>query len=282
MRVILGLCSILLLSGCAMGNKPMGAVPRPDSVKRIQIRLDAEELGPAGGSAARIGELSAAISHNLRSHGYQVYAAGDQASYTHVIGARVGLPQRKSTPPGMSFSFGNSDPRALDFQKTDVVTISCLLRAAEAPDEAVTLSGNFALEVGLTNWLTARRERASTAYYVDRIGTVCLNLLANLSVPKARTPETIAAEVPWAPELRVEVRDKPARVGTTAAGAEPASGSSGGVEPVAPAVGAAVSKAPPSEPVTTETPARSDDGHRQVIIHNRGNPVILEFGYERR
>lgn len=282
MRVILALSSSLVLTSCAMDNKPMGTLPRGDSVKRIQLKFSAEELGPAAGNAARNGELSAAISHNLRSHGYQVYTTGDREPATHLMGARVTTPQRKSTPPGLSFSFGNSDPRALDFQKTDVVTVTCWLSAAAEPDEAVTLSGNFAVDVGLTNWLRGRREQALTAYYVDRIGTVCLNLLTNLSVPKAHTPETIAAEAPWTPEVRVEVRDKPATGGPTAGVPVAVSGRAADTEPVAPTVAMDAAKAPVPEPVTTETQNRLDDGHKQVIIHNRGNPVILEFGYERR
>jgi hypothetical protein len=34
--------------------------------------------------------------------------------------------------------------------------------------------------------------------------------------------------------------------------------------------------------VSTETQTNKEDGRKQMIIHNGGSPIILEFGYERK
>ncbi|RYU63066.1 hypothetical protein EWI61_00980 [Methylolobus aquaticus] len=288
MRAIPPLLSAIVLTSCATGNRPEGMIPLPNSVRSIRLQLTSEQLGPAS-ALGRTSELSAAIGRNLRSHGYPVYdddpARGGHAAYTHVMGARVSAPEKRSTPPGLSFTFGSSDPRALDFQKADVVSITCLLGSVEKPNEAVTLKGDFALEVGLGNWLQARRAPASMAFYTDRIGTVCLNLLANLGILKAPTPES-ATQAPWTPEVRVEVRDKPGSIDddvlpwvsspAPTATAEPTP------VPVNQVAVPAAAPVPASDDVKTEvrTPQISD--RKQVVIHSRGNPVILEFGYERK
>lgn len=263
-------------------------IPLPNAVRSIRLQLTPEQLGPAS-EVGRISELSNAIGRNLRSHGYPVYegdpARAGHAAYTHVMGARVSAPEKRSTPPGLSFTFGSSDPRALDFQKADVVSITCLLGSVEKPNEAVTLKGDFALEVGLGNWFESRRAPASMAFYTDRIGTVCLNLLTNLGILKAATPES-AAQAPWTPEVRVEVRDKPGSDDDNVLPWVSSPAPAAVAEPVPAAVNQVAAPAaapvPATDAVKTEvrTPQISD--RKQVVIHSRGNPVILEFGYERK
>jgi hypothetical protein len=122
--------------------------------------------------------------------------------------ARVGPVARKSVPPGLSFSLGDSDVRAPEFQKADVQGISCLLSAWNALGEAVRLSGYFAVEKGFGELLVGKPERESAAFYMGRIGVVCLNLLSELKIerPKAKA---VGAAPAWAPEVRIEVRNKP-------------------------------------------------------------------------
>lgn len=279
-----------LLAACAMGgNKPQGRLPRPEEVKNVVLTVTSEAGAPRF-DREETERLQTAIAANLASWGYPIHAPQREATEkpTHRLEARVGPVARKSTPPGLSFTLGDSDVRAPEFQKADVQNISCLLSDWNAPGEGVKLSGDFAVEKGFGELLGGKAERESTAFYVDRVGTVCLNLLSELKIarPKAKAAETGGTVVPaWAPEVRIEVRNKP-QPGAPAAAEKPPAPQAGPNAPESPA-------AEPAKPqeeqdkaqdsaIQTETKETGEDSRKQIIIHNRGAPVILEFGYERK
>lgn len=260
MRQMIPIALILALTGCAMGNKPQGFMPPAETVKALEFTLDPTSIDQAFDKAERQ-QLAGRIARNLRSWGYPITAASEttDASFTHSLQARIGQIIHKNTPPGMSFTLGNSDPRALEFQKADVVPITCALASLGHPGDMVTLTGDFAVEIGLDDLVGAKSARTPMDYYVDRIGTVCLNLLLELKVDRSRQQAATAGEPTWIPEVRIEVRDKPDAALTTKV-----------TEPSA------------DNGVHTETTRKESDSRKQVIIHNRGVPVILEFGHERK
>jgi len=49
--------------------------------------------------------------------------------YPHTLQAPLGSITQQATPVGLSFSSGNSDPRATEFQKADVILITGSLTA---------------------------------------------------------------------------------------------------------------------------------------------------------
>jgi hypothetical protein len=272
-------CCAALLAGCALGQKPQGAPLEPDSVGTILLRIPAENLGGAGAVDTR--ELAGKIAKNLAGWGYAISAEAADG-HSHVMEARVGGIEKKGTPTGFSFSVGNSDPRALDFQRAEIVTVTCTLAAARQPREHAYLKEEFLADEVLKHGGRAKNDPALFKVYVDHIGTACFNLLTELKVKRdkpapAASPGSPASESSWFPEVRIEVREKPVSPSPVAGPAPSATAPS----PTAPDQAPAPAGAPPeTPPVRTET--QESEGRKQMIIHNQGHPIILEFGYERK
>ena len=264
---------LLMLTGCAIGEKPLGALSRPDAVKGILLEVATGNLDPTLSNKEWL-RITEDIARNLNSWGYPVYAppSADDKDLTHRMEARVGKAERKSTPPGLSFNLGNSDPRALEFQRADVIPITCLLSSLDKPGDAIKLSGDFSVETGFNEWVGMGSSKTPAAFYVDRIGTVCLNLLAELKLSKPNQAVQGSSARAWIPEIRIEVKDK-----------ENAASHPSTIPVMISEPGKGSVDAKPSESVI-QTETRQDEGDRrkQIIIHNRGVPVILEFGYERK
>lgn len=176
------------------------------------------------------------------------YPVGTEAgkTFSHTLTATVSKVERGNTPTGFSFSAGNADPRALDYQKMDVLPISCTLTSNANPEQMSELS------MGFTASDTDRRALAK-AKLTDHISTVCFNLLR-----EAKWPLTKAAVAPtktqssWMPEVQIETKETPAPSAKTA------------------------------EKATPEGSAVESEPRKEIIIHNQGSPVILNFGHERR
>lgn len=265
MRPITPISLALALTACTIGNKPQGLVPTADSVKGLDLTVVAPDLAESAQA-----EVAERIAKNLSTWGYPVSAGVEDARATHTLEGRVGAITHKSTPPGLSFSFGNADPRSLEFQKADVVPITCAMASRSKPKDVVTLTGDFAVDPGFASLLGRKPAPASMDYYVDRIGTVCLNLLLELKVETEKS-KTATGEPSWIPQVRIEVRDKPDAAPHPSA-----------VPAVAAPKAAEAEKGAPASTIRTETTAKETDSRKQLIIHNQGVPVILEFGYERK
>jgi hypothetical protein len=269
----------LLSGGCAMGLKPEGVPPRPEAVGGILFRVPAENLSKTG-APLNPAQLAQTVSRNLGVWGFPVSADPD-SDFSHVMEPKVGEVQGGSTPKGFSFILGNSDPRALDFQKAEVVTVTCTLRGAGSRGhENAYLKESFVADEIMKKGARAKGEKALFDAYVNHIGTACFNLLSQLGVRRAKpdpqhTPGTVPSA--WFPEVRIEVRDKPP--GSPPAVHQPAS-------PAPARAGRATPAAPPTpadsaEP-TVQTEIEEGETRKQMILHNQGSPIILEFGYERK
>lgn len=117
-------------------------------------------------------EMVAQVSGNLADWGYPIGIKGSQP-FSHTLTPEAGLIELSETPPGFSFSFGNSDPRAIDFQKANVLPISCELTSIAHPEQSTYLHMDFAAgnlfdkQTGIS---------ISPDKLVDHISTVCFNL----------------------------------------------------------------------------------------------------------
>lgn len=321
-RLLVLACLLAFTAGCSLGPEPKGIRPDPASIRKIGLHIAPENLGAAGEPTLR-GAMAEQVAKNLGTWGYPVEADSGKGGvdYSHVMEAKVGAITHKSTPTGFSFTMGNSDPRALDFQKADALPVDCELRTVGSPKDKASLYMDFVAGEKLKNaGDAAKSDPAIIGTYVEHIATVCFNLLEDLNVrkaqPKPKPGETAATGTmpTWMPEVRIEVRDKPAGDGLAVPAPAPAKA------PAAPAVAPAAApvvapraapassapaamKAPvsskptaspaptaapaPAQPaetpaVTTETRMNQEEGRKQMIIHNQGSPIILEFGYERK
>jgi hypothetical protein len=321
-RLLVLACLPAVMAGCSLGPEPTGVRPDPAAVRKIGFRIAPDHLGSAG-EPPLIDGMAEQVAKNLGTWGYPIEAVGakEGEGYSHVMEAKVGAITHKSTPTGFSFTMGNSDPRALDFQKADALPVDCELRTVGRPKDKASLYMDFVAGEKLKNADdAAKSDPAIVGTYVEHIATVCFNLLEDLNVrkaqPKPKPGETAATgTLPvWMPEVRIEVRDKPAEDGlavpapapakapaapavapaavpVVAPRAAPASSAPAAMKaPVSskPAASPAPTAAPaPAQPaetpaVTTETRTNQEEGRKQMIIHNQGSPIILEFGYERK
>jgi hypothetical protein len=261
-------CAVSAALGCSLGAKPQGTPFKPGSITKILLRIPPANL--AAGAVARPEELAARIGKNLGGWGYPV-ATDAAGAYSHVMEAAVSGVEKKSTPPGFSFSAGNSDPRAMDFQRADVVTVTCTLRPKGGGDQAY-LKEEFVAERLFKSEKSPKNDSALFEAYVDHIGTACFNLLSELKVK--RNPPASSQSAAWFPEVSLEVKAKPAPL------------PSGPIAPAAtpPAAPEESGGKPEAEPETSSirTETRQGPDRKQIVIHNHGAPILLEFGYERR
>lgn len=212
----------------------------PDNLKQFRFPLPAQEI--ADQVSKNLGEWQFPIKPNT-------------GTYSHVLTATLGAVKHDSTPVGLSFSLGNVDPRAQDFQKADVLPISCRLSSASNPSLSIEEHSTFnAYE--LTGDTTPTKAVASLT---DDISTLCFNLLNGLKLPVANKPTEAKSFKPsWAPQIQVEVKQvKPATVQAPNAGQV-------------------------DDNLTIEQQQAGEEGRKQVTIRNQGSPVILQFGHERR
>lgn len=176
------------------------------------------------------------------------YPVGTEAgkAFSHTLTATVSAVVRGNTPTGFSFSAGNTDPRALDYQKMEVLPINCALTSVANPEQISELSMGFTASA-------SDRRALDKAKLTDHISTVCFNLLREVKWPltKAATAPT-KTQASWMPEVQVETKETPA----------PTKQADGKIMP--------------------ESHAVASEPRKEIIIHNQGSPVILNFGHERR
>lgn len=219
----------------------------PEMVKK-QTPVDFTQLGRiqleiADDKQASMPEdLSRQVTKNLTGWNYPV-GEKDGQTFSHLLKATIGEVKFGNTPSGFSFSAGNSDPRAIDFQKTDVLPISCRLTSIPHPEQTRELSMGFTSS-------TINIRSLAIDKLADHVSTVCFNLLSEIKWPNHPGKESTQSIHPtWIPEIRIETKEEPVNKNTPAN---------------------SISVVPNEEP------------RKQIIIHNQGSPVIFQFGHERR
>ena len=215
-------------------------------------------------------DVAAQVKNNLTEWGYNISV--DDTEYTdHELRVQIGEVRRDSTPAGFSFSIGNSDPRALDFQKTKILPMTCFLSPKNQPEKSAELT----MEVLANEYLkNNNKSDYLSKLLIDDLSTVCFNLLSHLKIKIsiAKSSEN-KKTTNWTPKIRVENEDdadtkveeiekkiniKPTNKNNTS-----------------------------DKNLITETPKKKQtrvkkEPRKRVIIDNQGSPVIFKFGHERK
>ncbi len=203
---------------------------------RIQLEITDEK------HAAMPEDLLRQVTKNLTGWNYPV-GEKDGQPFSHALIATIEEVKFGNTPSGFSFSAGNSDPRAIDFQKTDVLPISCRLTSIPHPEQTRELSMGFTSS-------TMNIRSLATDKLADNVSTVCFNLLSEIKWPnQTGKASTQSIQPSWIPEIRIETKEEP------------------------------VIKNMPANSISV---VPNEEPRKQIIIHNHGSPVIFQLGHERR
>jgi hypothetical protein len=213
----------------------------PDNLKQFGKPLISQEI---------VGQ----VTKNLAEWQFPVTLSAPK--FSHKLVATVGAIRHDATPVGFSFSSGNTDPRATDYQQTDVLPISCQLSPIDKPKHAIQRDTTFSAQT----FLGDASQSEIMHKLIDHISSLCFNLLDDLKLPVA-APKlgTTAFKPTWAPDIQVEVKQVPVK----------------SISPITP-------KDIDAEGAKINTESTDEEGHKQLIIHNQGTPLIIEFGHERR
>jgi len=189
---------------------------------------------------------------NLNEWEFPVQAS---APFSHQLQARLGLLSHQATPVGFSFSSGSSDPRAADYQKADVLPITCSLFDAETQQLLLERASTFS-----AHELNKKASLASiTDKLTDQISTICLEVLEDAPKPVLADDQvkTTTIKPKWMPDVKVEV-----------------------IEPPSPAT--VVNGSAGSGSTSVSSPVLKEEPRKELIIHNQGTPVIIQMGHERK
>jgi hypothetical protein len=249
-QVIKCISTLWLLSlSLAVGWARAETATDTGNINGIEFELAADNL-----DQFEVSLLAADIAGRVRANLAEwEYPLPNSGPYSHQLQARIGKITHSETPVGLSFSSGNSDPRAMDFQKADVLPVVCVFRKIDSDTVIAEAKSTFSAHA-----LNSEHDPAYvTDKLVDQISTACLNLLEDLPRPPSQQRVNSSSFKPkWMPDVRVEVKEVP-------------------VIPVMPVAPASNGAAPAVKPNNVEL-------KKEIIIHNQGTPVIFTFGHERR
>jgi hypothetical protein len=245
---------ILGLAACTTGQVKTAKTLNLSKRERIELRLE------FANHRLQTETLAQQVGKNLQGWGYPIGPASGQA-YSHIMKAVIETVSHSSTPTGFSFSVGNSDPRAMDFQKADVLPITCQLSTVNQPDETAGLSMDFS-DSAVTTSTPNLDELAG------HISTVCFNLMRELNWP-INTGENSSEPGKtngWTPEIRIETQE---------------------AEPIKTLQTENTNKPRSNIDLQADKPKQvtkviSKGGRKIYIIHNQGNPITFQFGNERK
>lgn len=258
-----GLAVASLLSGLsACGTVPERPAPGLDAaaVKGVSLRFEQTRVFD---TELPTSDIAQQIADNLDAWGYVVGTA-DMKNFSHTMTVSIGSVKRDATPQGLSFSAGNSNPRALDFQKADILPVRCALSRKDLKEPGAELG----MHVSADDYAQlAGQPDALAASLVDDMSTACFNLLEQLRV-KTRPPEaTDTAAVPgWVPEIRIETDPDHAPLKS---------------EPSQTMHDQQTIPNPAANPDASQD-RRNQPPRKRIIIHNQGSPVTFTLGHERK
>ena len=210
----------------------------------IEFSLADDNLEQFGFSLSRQ-QLAERVSKNLAEWQFPVKLADPH--FSHTLKARLDKIVHQETPVGFSFSSGNADPRAADFQKADVLPITCSFTRIGSKNKAIVHKMTFSTGAFFSDASQAK----VLEKLVDQISTTCFNLLDDLKLPSAdKKTDTTTFKPAWMPSVQVVIKEEPSPAGS-------------------------------KKPDTTKNETnRVID--KQLIINNQGSPLTLHLGHERR
>lgn len=232
------------LLGPAVAGSGVDAIDRA-SISGILIDVADQNLGQFGFklSSSLIAER---VGKNLAEWQYPVKSSRGDSSHTLLIS--LGKAATGDTPVGFSWASGDSDPRGLGFQQARVLPISCHLKKIGGDEASIENKAT----VSAHQLIDESNQTKVTDKVIDHVSTVCFELLDELKLPATgNRMDTHTFKPGWMPDVQVEVKQVPAL-------------------------------AKPEDPSSTRVEEVGGETKKQIIIHNQGSPVILEFGYERK
>jgi len=197
-------------------------------------------------------EIRQAVISNLSEWGYQ-FVDQENNKYTHDLGIHIGSIRHGSTPTGLSFSSGNSDPRALNFQKATVIPLTCSLMPKQQKLQRAELVMEVLAEEYKGTKLLSVSQQKMISRIIDDISTTCFNLLSSLKVETLQNKPTGKTISPsWVPKIQVEIENIPENTTNN------------------------------KTKINSSNKANKAEPRKRIIIHNQGSPVIFKFGTERK
>jgi hypothetical protein len=259
--------SVTFLVACASGTNTVKkqAVQDLSPSATLELQIAGNDL------AAESKELQEKVRKNLLDWRYPIAAQTDGKNATHRLLATLGRVENGQTPTGLSFSMGNSDPRALNFQKTDVLPIRCQLTSVVHPEQSDEYSQSFS---GSTTG------KQGTEKLADYISTACFNLLRQVKWPlpvQANKPSVEKSS--WMPQVEIETREVPA---VSVKRPEKSAEELKSMDVKSTEVKKAETVTVETKSAEVEDSSNSDEPKKQIIIHNQGSPIIFEMGHQRR
>lgn len=288
------------------------------AVDRILLYIDNKgELQDVAGD--RIQAIAKRVSTELAHAGYDVSSVEGSSQrikmlvesktrdsalmdeYAYLLHVTVNPIRNKKTPIGLSLSLGNSDPRAREFQKADVMPVHCaLLNLDDFREEGSLIQDKSApTQVGES----PLDKEGYAQIYSDKIYSVCQALLAKLGTPRKstdyaysgsriRVETSYISDEPQQTPVPRDIRSGESGAKVTATSNESASkqilpkaNAEDLYEKDSPSIAHSVATDPDitREQSTISTEHTQDSRKRkQIKILNQGNTVILEFGNNRR
>lgn len=226
------------------------------SITAIDFNLDNENMQQFGTVQSK-NQIAERVIKNLVEWHFPVKPS--DSHYSHTLTAKLGSITHQNTPVGFSFSQGNADPRSPEFQKADVLPISCSLIKIGANQTGIEHRITFS-----TQGLFSNINQAQVVdKLVDQITTTCFNLLDDLKIPVANNPiDTINFKPSWMPSVQIVVKPiqklSPDTINAEKSGTNNSSSN-------------AANEANEAEP----------EIDKELIINNQGSPLTIHMGHER-
>jgi hypothetical protein len=281
---IFGLSIILAINAdCSSTAEKYVDVLDPDQVSNM--RFNVENLSTGFKTSLPKQKISSQVSANLSESGYSVKQ--DNSAYSHHLRGRIGSVKHSATPVGFSFNAGNSDPRALDFQKADIMPLTCSLISKHQPEQHADLTMDFVAN----SYLSASEESELVEKLVYDMSTVCFNLLSNLHVERLSANQSNKTIKPgWMPDIEIRnvpepdiVTEADTKIETESDTKDKKENSISPAEIIQPVK--AKQSVDEQHPISIKRKVVKQSNkktRKQLIINNQGSPVTIQFGHERK
>jgi len=214
------------------------------SITGIKFELANDNLAQFGFSLSKQ-QIAEKVSKNLAEQQFPITQTDSNSS--HSLKARLDKIDYQKPPIGLSFSTGNADPRSADFQKTEVLPITCQLNKIGSNIVLIERTMTFSTQ----SFFSHSNQSQLSEMLIDQISTVCFNLLDELKLPSPEKKANITLSKPtWMPSVQVVVKSIPVPVN--------------------------------SVPTINSHSLANDSDDKEIIINNQGSQLTLHMGVDRR
>lgn len=214
------------------------------SITGIKFELADDNLAQFGFSLSKQ-QIAEQVSKNLTEQQFPITVMDNKPS--HTLKAIVNKIDYQKPPVGLSFSTGNADPRSADFQKTEVLPITCQLSKMANNIALVERTMTFSTQ----SFFSHSNQSQLSEKLIDQISTACFNLLDELKLPSPDKKANITLSKPtWMPSVQVVVKSIPVTVN--------------------------------SVPTIKSNGHSNDSADKEIIINNQGSPLTIHMGVDGR